>query len=86
MDSPTKEATLPSLGGTLGFGEALSGQTTCTVCGGKFASASLYDSHLTGLTHKAALQKMGFGKLGGCEEHYAHISTLLEPVKDRVKT
>ena len=40
-------------------------------------------AHLSGQTHRAALQRMGRGGLFGCEKHYAHISTLLEPVQPR---
>ena len=83
VDSPTK-APLPSLGGTLGFGE-VEEEKFCTACNVKFATRALYDSHLPGATHKAALAAMGHGRLGGCEQHYSYIATLLEPVQDRVK-
>ena len=86
MASPSKEPVLlPSLGGTLGFGEAPT-EVRCDVCNKVFVTLNLYDKHLSGQTHKAALQKIGFGRLGGCEQHYSHIEKILTPVKPRIES
>ena len=111
-ESPEKtRAPLPSLGGTLGFGDPPA-EPFCVCCNKHFATQDLCErpilkctashqsttnamndadatpvhtdsAHLSGQTHRAALQRMGRGGLFGCEKHYAHISTLLEPVQPR---
>ena len=73
---------LPSLGGTLGFGETQL-EPFCVACAKRFPTQQSYQSHLPGATHRTALQQMGRGPLFGCEKLYAHIDMLLEPVKIR---
>ena len=70
---------MEEFGGTLGFGE-IEAQPFCTTCRKFFVTRAIYDSHLGGSTHRATLQKMGNGSLGGCEDHYKHISGLLAPI------
>jgi hypothetical protein len=83
MESPSKDRqSLPSLGGTLGFGEVAE-EPMCTVCNKHFATQALYDSHLPGHTHRTRLQQLGVGGLFGCAPLYQHIGTLLEPVQPR---
>ena len=81
-----QRATLPSLGGTLGFGEVVS-SPFCTVCKKHFATQSLYDTHLNGHTHKAALSAIATGGLqrgGGLHPQMGQrIADLLEPVQLR---
>ena len=81
-DRRRSDALLPSLGGTLGFGEPAT-EPFCDVCNRGFATPELYALHLPGATHKMCLAKMGTRTLFGCGDHYAHISKLLEPVKPR---
>ena len=92
--SPSKTP-LPSLGGTLGFGDftelhnhnlnvRLKEEPLCVLCNRRFATRELFDSHLDGFTHKTSMQKLCKGGLGGCSELLEHITKTLEPIQPRV--
>ena len=92
--SPSKTP-LPSLGGTLGFGDftelcnsnlnvRLKEEPFCVLCNQHFARRELFDSHLDGFTHKASMQKLVRGGLGGCSDLLEHITKTLEPIQNRV--
>ena len=81
-------ALLPSLGGTLGFGDVEpTGAGWCEVCNKHFATRSLYDNHLNGHTHKSNIAKLCSGGLqpgGGLHPILSQrITTLLDPVQPR---
>ena len=75
------------LGGTLGFGGPEE-DPYCEVCKKHFATLALYDTHLAGHTHKAALCRMCPGGLqlgGGLHPSMTEkIEKLLTPVQMRV--
>jgi len=86
---------LPSLGGTLGFGDftepcnhnlnvRLKEEPFCELCNRHFCNRELFDSHLDGFTHKQSMQKLVKGGLGGCSDLLAHITKTLEPIQPRV--
>ena len=85
MESPTKKL-LPSLGGTLGFGVPQE-DPFCVVCNKRFATLTLYDSHLAGHTHRDKLCRMCPGGMqpgGGLHPSMTDkISELLAPVQPR---
>jgi hypothetical protein len=58
-------------------------QPFCSACKKTFASPELYDNHLPGHSHRAALDKMGVNRLGGYEQHFKRIQELCEPVQLR---
>ena len=86
MAKSPEKFTLPSLGGTLGFGEPLS-IFFCTACQKEFCTQELYAAHLPGHTHREALSKMGMGGLqpgGGLHPTLtARFEKLLETVQPR---
>ena len=90
-ESPKKEL-LPSLGGTLGFGDValveyaevkLKEEPYCTITNKSFASRELFDGRLNGHTYKAALKKKAQPGLFGCGPLYEHIYKTLEPIQPR---
>ena len=92
--SPSKDkaVVLPSLGGTLGFGEVTTcdgfqvrrlEEPFCVLCNRHYVSQHLFDSHLDGFTHKEALKRRVKPGLFGCGELYEHISKTLEPIQKR---
>ena len=95
MSRGKEKAPLPSLGGTLGFGDItesynhdmsirLKEEPFCVLCNRHFVSRELFDSHLDGFTHKTSMQKLCKGGLGGCGALLDHITKTLEPVQPRI--
>ena len=91
--SPGK-APLPSLGGTLGFGDVTivegldvkqKEEPFCVICNKKFVSRELFDGRLSGKTYKEALKKKVQPGLFGCGALYEHIYKTLEPIQLRDK-
>ena len=83
---------LPSLGGTLGFGETsvvegldvkLKDEPFCVICNKTFVSRELFDGRLSGKTYKEALKKKAQPGLFGCGALYEHIYKTLEPIQLR---
>jgi len=76
---------LPSLGGTLGFGDTsvTEAEPYCEHCKKYFANRELYNSHLPGSTHRMNIAALHTGKLFGTGKMFAHIDKLLEPVQLR---
>ena len=92
MSRGKEKAPLPSLGGTLGFGDItesynhdmsirLKEEPFCVLCNRHFVSREL-------LTHiwaqKTSMQKLCKGGLGGCGALLDHITKTLEPVQPRI--
>ena len=89
--SPGK-APLPSLGGTLGFGDVavvegfdvkLKEEPFCVITQKSFVSRELFDGRLSGKTYKEAMKKKVQPGLFGCGALYDHIYKTLEPIQLR---
>ena len=83
---------LPSLGGTLGFGDVAvvegihvrrKEEPFCVLCNRHFVTQELFDSHLDGFTHRESMKKRVQPGLFGCGSLYEHIYKTLEPIQQR---